>query len=411
MEASKLPIALTFDDILLVPGYSDFLREDIDLSTKLTKNITIKLPLVSAPMDTVTESRLAITLAKLGGIGIIHRNLSVADQASKVAKVKKAGSAITPVLVGAAIGVSEGYKDRLEALVKAGVDVVVLDSAHGWTIKFKDALSYIKNKYKKLDVIVGNIATFEAAEDLCKSGADALRVGMGPGAICTTRIISGMGLPQVTAIIETSRAARKYGIPVIADGGLKNSGDMVKALAVGASTLMLGSLFASCAESPGKVVALTKSYVPSRFKSIFGKQSKTLTDILQSAHKELAVAENTLEKVEETYYFKEYRGMGSVGAMQHGAKIKSEDEYHGKSYKDKVLVAEGVEGLVPIKGTVKDFLDQSLGGIKSGMFYVGARTIRELQKKAKFVQITQASLQESHPHDVFITNAGDNYSV
>lgn len=403
MESDKFPLALTFDDVLLVPGYSDFSRDDIDLSTNLTKKIKVSSPFVSAPMDTVTETRLAVTLAELGGIGIIHRNLSISDQANKVCKVKTKN-----LLVGAAIGVSEGFKERLEALINAGVDVIVLDSAHGWTNKFIEAMSFIKNTYK-VEIIVGNIATYDAADDLCKKGADALRIGMGPGAICTTRVVSGMGIPQVTAIQEASRAAKKHGVPVIADGGIKYSGDMVKALASGASTLMMGSLFASCAESPGKVVALSKSLVPSRFKSIFGQQSKALTDILHGAHKELTVTNGNLEKVEETYYFKEYRGMGSVGAMEHGAQIKSEDEFHGKSYKERVLVAEGVEGLVPIKGTVKDFLDQATGGIRSGMFYIGAKNIDELQKKARFMQITQASLQESHPHDVFITNAGANY--
>ena len=408
MEGKNFPLALTFDDILVSPGYADFSRDEIDISTHLTKKIKLKTPFVSAPMDTVTETRLAITLAQRGGIGIMHRNLSVADQALKVKKVKDHSTKSLPLLVGAAIGVSEGYKVRLEALVKAGADVIVLDSAHGWTNKFMEALKFIKKNYK-IEVIVGNIATFEAADDLCKNGADGLRVGMGPGAICTTRVISGMGIPQVTAIMETSRAAKKHGVPVIADGGIKYSGDMVKALASGASTLMIGSLFASCAESPGKVIALTKSYVPSRFKSIFGKQSKALTDILQGAHKELTVAETASDQLEEIYYFKEYRGMGSVSAMEHGAKIKSEDEFHGKSYGDRVLVAEGVEGLVPIKGTVQDFLDQAIGGIKSGMYYIGAKNIPELQEKAKFVHITQASLQESHPHDVFITNAGANY--
>ncbi len=403
MESGTFPLALTFDDILLVPGYADFSRDDIDLSTQLTKKIRLKTPLISAPMDTVTETRLAVTLASLGGIGIIHRNLSVKDQADKVGKVKA-----KKLLVGAAIGVSEGYKERLDALVRAGVDVVVLDSAHGWTNKFIEALAYIKNTYK-IEVIVGNIATYAAAEDLCKKGADALRVGMGPGAICTTRVVSGMGIPQITAIQQTAKAAKRYGVPIIADGGIKYSGDMVKALALGASTLMMGSLFASCAESPGKVVILTKSLVPSRFKSIFGQQSKALTDILHSAHKELTVTGASLAKVEESYYFKEYRGMGSVGAMEHGAKIKSEDEFHGKSYKDKALIAEGVEGLVPIKGTVKDFMDQALGGIKSGMYYIGVKTISQLQETAQFVQITQASLQESHPHDVFVTNAGKSY--
>ncbi len=402
---SQFPIGLTFDDVLLTPGFADFSRADITLETKLTKNITLKSPLVSAPMDTVTESALAIALAQEGGIGFIHRNLTIDDQASEVAKVKAAG-----FLVGAAIGVSEGYKERLEALVKAGSDAIVLDSAHGWTNKFVEALTFIKNTYPNIDVIVGNIATYEAAKDLSKAGADGLRVGMGPGAICTTRIISGMGVPQITAIMETVRGAREFGVPVIADGGIKYSGDMIKALAAGASTVMMGSYFASCVESPGKVVQLSKSLVPSRFKSIFGKQNKELAAKIHESNKELVeVAPEVLEKMEEVYYFKEYRGMGSVGAMQHGAKIKSEDEYHGKSYKDKVLVAEGVEGLVPIKGSVKDLLDQALGGIKSGMFYVGAKTIPELQEKAQFIQITQASLSESHPHDVLITNPGENY--
>ncbi len=378
MESQKLPLALTYDDVLLIPGYSDFSRDDIDLSTQLSKNLSIKTPLISAPMDTVTESGLAIALSELGGIGIIHRNLSIAAEADEVKRVKDAGH-----LVGAAIGVSEGYKERLESLTKAGVDVIVLDSAHGWTNKFIEALSFIKNTYKNLDVIVGNIATFEAAEDLCKHGADALRVGMGPGAICTTRVISGMGVPQVTAILETSRAAKRYGIPVIADGGIKHSGDMVKALAAGASTVMMGSFFASTVESPGKVVTFSREEVPARFKSIINGHT--------------------------SYQFKEYRGMGSVGAMKHGVEIKSEDEFHGKSYKDKTLIAEGVEGLVPVKGTVKELIDQAVGGIKSGMYYVGSKNVKELHEKAKFTQITQASLMESHPHDVFITNPGSNY--
>lgn len=400
-----MAIGLTFDDVLLTPGYSDFSRSDIALETKLTKNITLKSPLISAPMDTVTESALAIALAKEGGIGFIHRNLTIEDQASEVAKVKT-----EKLLVGAAIGVSDGYKERLEALVKAGVDVIVLDSAHGWTNKFIESLTFIKNTYPTTDVIMGNIATYDAAKDLSKAGADGLRVGMGPGAICTTRIISGMGVPQITAIMETVRGASEFNVPVIADGGIKYSGDMIKALAAGASTVMMGSYFASCVESPGKVVQLTKSLVPARFKSIFGKQTKELAAKIHENNEGLVeVAPEALEKMEEVYYFKEYRGMGSVGAMQHGAKIKSEDEYHGKSYKDKVLVAEGVEGLVPIKGSVKDLLDQALGGIKSGMFYVGAKNIPELQEKAQFIQITQASLSESHPHDVLITNPGENY--
>lgn len=387
-----MPLGLTFDDILLIPGYSGFQRSEIDLSTKLTKKIKLSLPFISSPMDTVTESELAITLAKLGGIGIIHRNLSVNDQADEVSKVKthSSGSAGSGhrLLVGAAIGSNTGFEERVKALLNAKTDVIVVDSAHGFSKPIIDTVKTIKKNYPKTQVIAGNIATFDGARALIASGADGLRVGMGPGAICTTRIISGMGVPQVTALLETTRAARSAGsgqaIPVIADGGIKYSGDMIKALACGASTVMMGSFFASCVEAPGKTVFLTKDQVPHRFKSIFNENIKE-------------------------FRFKEYRGMGSVGAMTKGAKIKSEDEFHGKNYKDRVLVAEGVEGLVPIKGTVEESLDQAVGGIKSGMYYVGAKSIKELWEKAKFMQITQASLTESHPHSILVTNPGQNY--
>ncbi len=381
MDAQKnsFPLALTFDDILLVPGYAGFSRSEIDLSTKLTKNISLKLPLVSAPMDTVTESKLAIELARLGGIGIIHRNLTIDQQVSEVKKVLKLS-----LLVGAAVGASSGFEERVKALVKAGASVIVVDSAHGYSKQVIDATKYIKKHFPKTEVISGNIATGDGAKALIEAGVDALRVGMGPGAICTTRIISGMGVPQVTAVLETVRAASKHGIPVIADGGIKYSGDMVKALALGASTVMMGNLFASAEESPGEKVRLKRDQVPHRFQSIFEKNKKT-------------------------YLFKSYRGMGSIGAMQKGVKIKSEDEFHGKSYKDRVLVAEGVEGLVPVKGSLKDIVDQATSGIKSGMYYVGAKSLKELVENAKFIQITQASLTESHPHSVLITNAGKNY--
>lgn len=379
MDAQKIPQALTFDDILLLPGHSNFSRDEIDLKTSLTRKIRLHSPFVSSPMDTVTESSLAISLAKMGGIGIIHRNLTIPHQADEVAKVK-----VKKLLVGAAVGASKGFEERVEALVKARADVVVIDSAHGYSDSVISSLKYIKSTFPDLQVIAGSIATYDGAKALIQAGADGLRVGMGPGAICTTRVISGMGVPQVTALQETVRAAKAHGIPVIADGGIKYSGDMVKALAIGAGTVMMGSFFASALESPGEVHALTRSQVPSRFQSI-------LTD-------------------KEEYEFKEYRGMGSIAAMRQGAKIKSEDEFHGKSYyKDRVLVAEGVEGLVPVKGTVKDLVEQSVGGIKSGMYYVGARTLKELWEKAQFIQITQASLNESHPHDILITNAGENY--
>ncbi len=369
---------LTFDDVLLRPGYSEFKREEISLETKLTKKISIKIPFTSAPMDTVTESTLAISLAQRGGIGFIHRNLSIENQAKEVAKVKS-----KKLLVGAAVG-SEGYDDRIDKLVKAGIDVVIVDSAHGYAKTVLDAVSKLKNRYPNLQVIGGNIATKEGALASIKAGVDGLRVGMGPGAICTTRIVSGMGVPQMTALLEISPVAQKYSVPVIADGGITYSGDMVKALAAGASTLMMGSFFASCEEAPGEKVSLAKEHVPLRFKDIL--------------------------KIERTsYMFKSYRGMGSVGAMQEGAKIKSEGEYHGKSYSDRTLVAEGVEGLVPIKGTVSELLDQALGGIKSGMYYVGTKTISELHKNARFIHISQASLKESHPHDILVTNAGKSY--
>lgn len=374
------PLGLSFDDILLLPGYSDFTRQDITLETHLTKKIKLSLPFVSAPMDTVTESKLAISLAELGGIGIIHRNLTIQNQVNEVEKVKK-----KKLLVGAAIGAGRGFEERLRALAISKADVIVIDAAHGFTKKIIEAIQFVKKSFKDIDVIAGNIATSDGAKALIEAGADGLRVGMGPGAICTTRIISGMGVPQVTAILETSMVAKKFGIPVIADGGIKYSGDMVKALACGASTVMMGSFFASSVESPGKIIKLKKSEVSGRLKGIFTHQK-------------------------DTYLFKEYRGMGSVGAMKKGALVKGEDEFHGKNYKDRVLVAEGVEGLVPIKGEIKEIVDQAVGGIKSGMYYIGVRNIIELQKKARFIQITQASLTESHPHSVLITNPGENYA-
>jgi IMP dehydrogenase len=372
---------LTYDDVLLLPDYADFNRSEISLKTKLSRRISLQMPLVSAPMDTVTEAQLAIALATLGGVGIIHRNLSVQDQALHIKRVKK-----QKVLVGAAVGASKGYEERVRALASAGVDVIVVDSAHGYAKQIIMAIKFIKKRYPKIDVIGGNIATKEGAVALIKAGVDGLRVGMGPGAICTTRVVSGMGVPQVSAILECNKVARHTNIPLIADGGIKYSGDMVKALGAGASTVMMGSYFASCEESPGKTIKLDKNHVPRRFQSIFNGSNKT------------------------TFLFKEYRGMGSIGAMKKGAQIKSEDEFHGKKYsKDRVLVAEGVEGLVPVKGSVKFMVDQALGGIKSGMYYVGAKTISELHEKARFIKITQASLVESHPHDLLVTNPGENY--
>lgn len=369
---------LTFDDVLLKPGYAGFSRSDISLKTQLTRNITIQAPLVSAPMDTVTESGLAIALGKFGGIGIIHRNLTIDDQAAEVKKVKEAGQ-----LVGAAVGSSPGYEERVQALVAAGVDVIVVDSAHGYSKFVIEATSHIKQNFQ-VDVIAGNIATSEGAQALIDAGADGLRVGMGPGAICTTRIVSGMGVPQLTAIIDSAKAAHKAGVPVIADGGINYFGDITKALAAGASSVMMGRLFAATEESPGETVEFTKDQVPARFRSIINGA--------------------------ETYTFKGYRGMGSIGAMERGKQISSEDEFHGKSYTNKsVLVAEGVEGLVPSSGPLETVATTMIESIKSGFYYVGATSIDQLWETAVLRRITSASLSESHPHDLFVTNAGNSY--
>jgi IMP dehydrogenase len=377
MEINDAP-TLTFDDVLLKPGYAGFSRTDIDLSTQLTRNVKLQAPLVAAPMDTVTESRLAIALAKAGGIGIIHRNLTIKDQAAEVTKVKA-----QKLLVGAAVGSSLGYEKRVQALADAGVDVVVVDSAHGNSKYVIEATKFIKKNYK-IDVIAGNIATAEGAEALIKAGADGLRVGMGPGAICTTRIVSGMGVPQLTAIIESAKVANKAGVPVIADGGINYFGDITKALAAGASSVMMGRLFAATEESPGETVEFTRDEVPRRFQSIINHN--------------------------ETYKFKSYRGMGSIGAMEKGKQISSEDEFHGKSYTNKsLLVAEGVEGLVPSSGDLDTVAGTMLESVKSGFYYVGATSIEQLWKTAILRRITSASLTESHPHDLFVTNAGNSY--
>lgn len=373
-----MDLALTFDDVLLRPGYTGFSRSDIDLSVKLTSKIILKVPIISAPMDTVTESRLAIALAKVGGLGIIHRNLTIENQAKEVAKVKKQN-----LPVGAAVGSSPGYEKRVAALVKAGVDIILVDSAHGYSAQVIGVVKKIKAK-QKVDIIAGNVATAEGAKALIEAGADVLRVGMGPGAICSTRIVSGMGVPQMTAIRDTVRVARKLKVPVIADGGINYSGDVTKALAAGASAVMMGRLLAACKESSGKIVMLTSKEVPRRFKSIINGAKE--------------------------YCFKQYRGMGSVAAMKKGIAVSSEDEFHGKNYTDDVLIAEGVEGLIPCSGTVKEIVGQLTGGVMSGFYYTGSKNLPELWEKAEFIQISHASLGESHPHDLFITEGNTLYN-
>jgi len=473
---------ITFDDVLLVPARSDFVPTQADTRTRLTRNVAINIPLVSAAMDTVTESALAIALAQEGGIGIIHKNLTVEAQQREVVKVKRSengvildpvtlspdlpvtaarrlmneqnvsgvpivdGSKLVGILtrrdlkfltddavksrevmtksnlvtgpagttleqakvilqkhrveklllvndrgelaglitmrdidrvqqfpysvrdgrgrlrVGAAVGVKD--RDRVTALIDAEVDVIVVDTAHGHSKNVIEMVGWIKENYK-IDVIAGNIATPQAAEDLIAAGADAVKVGIGPGAICTTRVISGVGVPQVSAIMDCAAVADKHGVPVIADGGIRLSGDITKAIAAGASSVMLGSLFAGLAESPGQLVIYR------------GRQ------------------------------FKEYRGMGSIGAMIQG----SADRYgQDKSSEQDKLVPEGVEGRVPYRGTLSSYVYQLVGGLRAGMGYCGTRTVDELRQNGRFVRISAAGVSESHPHDILITKESPNYT-
>jgi IMP dehydrogenase len=487
INSSKLLFeALTYDDVLLVPAYSEVLPKDTDTRTKLTKNITINLPLISAAMDTVTEHEMAIALAQEGGIGIIHKNMSIEKQADEVRRVKRSesGMIIDPItldessvvgdalrimrefsvggipvidsenhlkgivtnrdlrfqtdmslpiqdimtieklvtanegitleeaedilmqkkieklpivdknnklvglityrdilkklnkpnaakdrlgrlLVGAAVGVTGDLIERVTALVKAGVDVISIDTAHGHSKGVIDALKNVKSLFPNLDVICGNIATGEAAKALADAGADAVKVGVGPGSICTTRVIAGIGMPQLSAVNLCAEALKGTGVPVIADGGIRFSGDIVKAIAGGASTIMMGSLLAGTEEAPGEVV-------------IF-----------------------------EGRKFKSYRGMGSLEAMEDGSK----DRYFQDSTTDvKKLVPEGIVGRVPYKGLAKEIVYQMAGGLKAGMGYCGAKDIATLQE-AKFIKITSSGIRESHPHDVQITKEAPNYST
>jgi len=485
MRRDSMREALTFDDVLLVPQYSEVLPKDTDIRTRLTRQITINIPILSAAMDTVTEAELAKALAREGGLGVIHRNLSPDEQARHVSIVKKTENGVIydpitvtpdttvkeavdlmaeykigglPVVdengrlvglltnrdvrfetnlskkvkdlmtprkklivappsvtleeakeilhkhrieklplvekddklvglitikdimsvmehpnaardekgrlrVGAAVGTGPDTLERVEKLVRAGVDVIVIDAAHGHSKRVMETLKMIKANFPDLPVIAGNVATAEGAEDLIKAGADAVKVGVGPGSICTTRIVAGVGVPQLTAIMECAAVAKKYGVPVIADGGIRYSGDIVKALAAGAESVMIGSIFAGTEEAPGET-------------------------ILYQGRK-----------------YKAYRGMGSLGAMRSGSADRYGQVGEGK------FVPEGIEGMVPYKGTVKDVIYQLVGGLRAGMGYLGARTIEELQKKAVFVRITPAGVRESHPHDVIITKEPPNYWI
>lgn len=364
----------TFNDILLDPRHTDFTRDEIQLGTQLTERIALETPFVSAPMDTVTEAPLAIALGQLGGIGIIHRNLLVPDQAMEVAKVKSEG-----LLVGAAVGTKDGFQQRVDALGEAGVDVIVVDTAHGDASFVVDAIEHIRRVSRDIDVIGGNIATGDAAKRLIDAGAHGLRVGVGPGSICTTRIESGMGVPQITALLRVAEVAQAEKIPFIADGGIVEAGDIVKALAMGASSVMFGNIFARTEEAVGEIEWIPLEKVPSRFKD--GLNRALIKD--------------------GAYPFKNYRGMGSVGAMRTNAQLDAGDEYHGNSTTDEVLISEGVEGKVPLDGSIEYVTRKMLGGLRSGMNYTGSRTIPDLWTTT-FNIITQSSLQESRPHDLLL---------
>ncbi len=474
---------ITFDDVLLIPGYSQVIPNQVDLSTWLTKKIKLNIPMMSAGMDTVTEHRMAIAMARQGGIGIIHKNMSIEAQAEEVDKVKRSENGVitnpfsltaehtladadalmgkfrisgVPItegkklvgiitnrdlkfetdmtkkikesmtsenlvtaregitleeakqilakerkeklpivdenynlvglitikdiekaikyplaakdaqgrlLCGAGVGITANVLDRVKALVEAKVDVVVLDSAHGHSENVIRCVKMIREAYPDLDIIAGNVATGEAARALIEAGASAIKVGIGPGSICTTRIVAGIGVPQISAVMDCYAVAKEYGVPIIADGGIKYSGDITKAIAAGANVCMMGSMFAGCDESPGE------------FELFQGRK------------------------------YKVYRGMGSIAAMENGSK----DRYFQADAKK--LVPEGVEGRVAYKGTVEDTVFQLLGGLRSGMGYCGTPTIEELKEKGRFVKISAASLKESHPHDIHITKEAPNYST
>lgn len=366
--------ALTFDDVLLVPQYSEITPDMADVSTKLTNTFKMNVPFLSAAMDTVSEHKLVTALALAGGLGVIHKNMSIADQAKEVEMVKnyefdneKYKRALIDkkgrLCVGAAIGVTADMMDRAHALMDAGVDVFVLDSAHGDSKNIINAIKNLRLEYPSMELIAGNVATYEGALDLMKAGASAVKVGMGPGSICTTRIIAGIGVPQLQAVMDCARASKEMNVPIIADGGIKYSGDVVKALAAGANTVMLGGLFATCEEAPG--------------------------DIYESNGKK----------------YRTYRGMGSIEAMAKG----STDRYFQTGHKK--FVAEGVQGIVEVKTTVEELVFQLIGGLKAGMGYCGSKDIPTLQEKGTFIKITNNALLESHPHDISIDKGEPNYSV
>ena len=367
---------LTFDDVLLIPAESHVLPNEVKLDTKLAPNLQLHIPLISAGMDTVTEGNMAIAMAENGGLGVIHKNLSIEAQVEEVKKAKR--KTVDPnlphpavddqgrLLAAAAVGVTSDTFERAESLLEAGADAIVIDTAHGHSAGVLHKIKEIREHFPNATLIAGNVATGEGTAALFDAGVDVVKVGIGPGSICTTRIVAGVGVPQITAIYDAASVAQKYGKKIIADGGIKYSGDVVKALAAGGNAVMLGSMFSGTTEAPG---------------TIFTNEGKQ---------------------------FKSYRGMGSVGAMsqQHGS---SDRYFQGGVNEANKLVPEGVEALVPYKGDVSNIIYQIDGGLRAGMGYVGASTIEELIENSQFVQITNAGLRESHPHDVQMAKEAPNY--
>ena len=363
--------ALTFDDILLIPQYSEITPAEIVPKTFFARDIYLNAPILSAAMDTVTEHAMAIVMAEIGGFGVIHKNLTIEKQVEEVLRVKKyhteelnaSVDKSGKLLVGAAVGVGSDAQDRIKALVLAGADIICVDTAHGHSKNVIETVKHIAKNYPQIIIVAGNIVTGEAVKALVEAGADVVKVGVGPGSICTTRMVAGVGMPQISAVQECSRIAKSLGKTIISDGGIKLSGDMTKALALGANIVMVGNLLAGTDESPGE---------------IFEDHGRK---------------------------YKSYRGMGSLGAMAQGSK----DRYGQMGVAEDKLVPEGVEGKVLYKGSARGILHQLLGGVRSGMGYLGAANIEELQKRAHFVQISPAGLRESHVHDVMITKKAPNY--
>ena len=352
--------ALTFDDVTLAPKYSEILPSEVDTSVSLTKHLRLKIPLISSAMDTVTESKMAISIAKLGGIGVIHRNLDIKKQIVEIKKVKK-----HKLLVGAAVGASKNEFTRAKEIIKEGVNLLVVDTAHGHTKKVAEMIKYIKkNKNNRIALCAGNIATPEAAKFLIKLGVDIIKIGIGPGSICTTRLVAGIGVPQLSAILSVKNNIKNKKVKIISDGGIKYSGDLAKAFAAGADAIMIGSLFAGTKETPGKLI----------------KKNGQL--------------------------YKSFRGMGSVGAMNKG----SADRYFQKKQKDtSKYVPEGVEGFVKYKGDVGRVIYKLIGGLKSSMGYLGSTTIVNLRNKPQFVKITKAGFYESMVHNVDVVKNESKY--